>query len=253
MKPSLEVLFTPAEFEALKQRDLSKTVCVVFDVLRATSTMMTALANGAEKIVPVSEIAQALAWRERDPSVLLAGERNGLRIRAQQTGSTDFDLGNSPREFVAETVHGKTIVITTTNGTRALRACAPARTTFIGSFLGLSALNQWIEAAPLSSVLLVCAGTFEEASYEDLLAAGAVCDWLWPRFDGGHIADSAVIARQVYRGQAHDLLGAMRFARNGRRLLSVPELKDDVAFCLQRDTVPFVASLNPAGVVTRGL
>lgn len=253
MKRRLEVLFAPAEFEALNTRDLTGTVCVVFDVLRATSSMMTALANGAGRIVPVAEIAEALAWRERDPSVLLAGERDGLRIRAHQTGSIDFDLGNSPREFVPDVVHGKTIVITTTNGTRALRACAPARTTLIGSFLGLSALNQWLEAAPISSLLLVCAGTFEEASYEDLLAAGAVCDRLWPHFEGGHIADSAAIAKQVYRDQAHDLLGAMRFARNGRRLLSVPELKDDVAFCLQRDTVPFVAGLTPAGVVTRGL
>jgi 2-phosphosulfolactate phosphatase len=248
MKPALEVLFTPAEFTALKDRDLSGAVCVVFDILRATSTMMTALANGAARIVPVASIGEALAWREREPSALLAGERDGLRIRAHQSGGIDFDLGNSPREFLPEIVRGKTVVITTTNGTRALRACASARRTLIGTFLGLSALHQRLEAASVSSLLLVCAGTFEEASYEDLLAAGAVCDRLWPRFEGGHIADSAMIARQIYREVADDPLGAMRFARNGRRLLSVPELKDDVAFCLQRDTLHFTAELTAGEV-----
>jgi len=119
-------LFTPAEFEALSKRDLSKSTCVVFDVLRATSSMVTALANGAEAIIPVSEISEALEIKRKDPQVLLAGERDGLRIEANLTGSISFDLGNSPREFTKEKVTGKKIVITTTNGTRALRACAHA-------------------------------------------------------------------------------------------------------------------------------
>src|SRR5262245_32683092 len=109
---TLEVLFTPTEFIALKQRDLSDTVCVVFDVLRATSSMITALANGAAAIIPVTDISEALAWRQRDPAVLLAGERDGLRIRAALTGSADFDLGNSPREFARDKVAGKTVVMT---------------------------------------------------------------------------------------------------------------------------------------------
>src|SRR5689334_12937954 len=122
MPTSLEVLFAPAEFVALRERDLRDTVCVVFDVLRATSSMVTALANGAEAIIPVSEIAEALAIQERNPRVLLAGERDGVRIQSALTGGIAFDLGNSPREFTRENVSGKTIVITTTNGTRALRA-----------------------------------------------------------------------------------------------------------------------------------
>src|SRR5216110_511568 len=95
----LEVLFAPAEFTALGQRDLNETVCVVFDVLRATSSMATALGNGAEAIIPVADITEALAIRQRQPNVLLAGERNGVRIEANLTGSFPFDLGNSPREF----------------------------------------------------------------------------------------------------------------------------------------------------------
>ena len=124
MESTLEVLFAPAEFEALGARNLSNTVCVVFDVLRATTSMLTALASGAERVYPVREISDALALRTRLPqSALLAGERHGLRIRAAMTGGTDFDFGNSPREFTADRVAGKSIIMTTTNGTRALHAC----------------------------------------------------------------------------------------------------------------------------------
>ena len=117
---SLEVILAPAELPGLAKRDLRDTICVVFDVLRATSTFVTALHHGAKAIVPVSEIAEALALRQQQPDVLLGGERDGVRIRAAQTGGIDFDLGNSPREYTPEKVRGKTIVSTTTNGTRAL-------------------------------------------------------------------------------------------------------------------------------------
>src|SRR3954468_4770124 len=137
MGTSLEVLFTPADFAVLERRDLSNTVCVVFDVLRATSSIVTALANGALAILPVGEISEALKIRERDPGVLLAGERDGLRIGSDLSGEVAFDLGNSPREFRREAVSGKRIVMTTTNGTRALRACAGAKSVFAASFLNL--------------------------------------------------------------------------------------------------------------------
>src|SRR5882762_4456409 len=123
MTRSIEVLFSPVEFSALSQRNLGRTACVVLDILRATTSMITALANGAEAIIPVAEISEALAIRQQRPEVLLAGEREGLRISPQLTGGVQFDLGNSPREYIAKTVQGKTIVLTTTNGTRALRAC----------------------------------------------------------------------------------------------------------------------------------
>ena len=171
----MEVLNTPTEFAALKQRDLTDAICVVFDVLRATSSMVTALANGASAIIPASEISEALAIRQRDPNVLLAGERNGVRIPAALTGSTDFDLGNSPREFTRDKVAGKNIVLTTKNGTRALQACTRARRVFVGSFLNLRATAdafQLVNRTNPSKVVIVCSGTFEEAAYEDVLGAG---------------------------------------------------------------------------------
>jgi 2-phosphosulfolactate phosphatase len=247
----LEVLFTPAEFVALRERDLSQTVCVVFDILRATTSMMAALANGAAAVLPVGEIEEALGIRRDWPAVLLAGERDGLRIQANLTGGIDFDLGNSPREFAPETVRGRTIVMTTTNGTRALRSCLPAKQIFIGSFLGLKAIARWIQLQTPDHLMLVCSGTYEQASYEDTLAAGALCDRIWSSYGTGAVADSAAIAREIYRVSQHDLLGAIQHARNGRRLLRHPDLAGDVPFCLQCDTIPFLAELTKEGVVRR--
>jgi len=178
----IEVLFAPAEFESLKDRDLRETVCVVFDVLRATSSMMAALGNGAAAIIPVADIPEALGIRKRKPEVLLAGEREGRRIEADLTGSIAFDLGNSPREFTKEKVSGKTIVMSTTNGTRALRACAQARMVVVGSFLNLRATAAFIEKQNAADLLLVCSGTFDQAAYEDILGAGALCDLLWSNY-----------------------------------------------------------------------
>ncbi len=251
MPTTLEVLFAPPEYAVLPKLDLTETVCVVFDILRATTTMMTALANGAQEILPVSEIDEALAIRKHRPDVLLAGERHGLRILADQTGGRDFDFGNSPREFTSETIAGKTIVMTTTNGTRALRACALSKTVLIGTFLGVQAVAGWITRERPSNLLLVCSGTVDQASYEDTLGAGALCDLIWSAYAEGSISDSAQIARQIYSAARCDLYQAMQFARNGRRLLALPDLRDDVRYCVQRDTIPFVAGLFRDGAVRK--
>jgi len=250
-KISLEVVLSPAEFVTLQQRDLQGHVCVVFDVLRATTSMIAALANGAVAIVPVAEIPEALAVRRDSPDVLLAGERDGVLIRSGLTGSIDFDLGNSPREFNAGKVAGKTIVMTTTNGTRALRACAGAKTILVSSFLNLGATIDWLLTRKPNRLILVCSGTHDEPALEDLLAASAVCNELWPIYADGHIADSAEIARNVSALLRVDPIDAMSRTRNGRRLLASPEFRGDVLFSVQRDTVSFVATMDADGLVRR--
>lgn len=245
----LEVTFTPAEFAALRQRDLSQTVCVVYDVLRATSSMVTALANGAREIIPVCEVAEAVALRQARPDLLLAGERDGVRILRNLTGSVDFDLGNSPREFTRERVDGRSIAMTTTNGTRALQACRGARRVLVGSFLNLGAVAAWLARERVADLLVVCSGTHEEAAYEDVLGAGALCDAVWEQFSSGPVADSAQMAREIYRLASGDLLAAVQRARNARRLLALPELREDVALCLQRDIVDVLTEMSAAGSV----
>ena len=149
----IEVILTPAELPALAKRDLRESVCVVFDVLRATSTFVTALHHGAKAVIPAGEISEALAFKKAESrkqkaeTILLGGERGGVRIRAAQTGGIDFDFGNSPRECTPETVRGKTLVSTTTNGTRALRAGAGAKTVLAAAFLNLGATAEFIHKA----------------------------------------------------------------------------------------------------------
>jgi 2-phosphosulfolactate phosphatase len=262
----IDAILSPAELPALANRDLRDTTCVVFDVLRATSAFVTALHNGAKAIIPVSEIAEALALRQKQPDFLLGGERDGVRIRAAQTGGIDFDLGNSPREYTPEKVRGKTFVSTTTNGTRALRACAGAQTVLAASFLNLTATAQFIRRLQPAQIVLVCAGTRENMADEDVLAAGALCELLsdhsgmpdaplapslspFGRGEGVRPNDSAEIALRAYTRAKSNLAGAICRSENARRLLAIPELRDDVAFCLQQDVFDLVAVLGKDGII----
>ena len=295
----IETILTPAELPALAQCDLRTTACIVFDVLRATSTFVTALHHGAKAIIPVSEIAEAVAIRKRQPDVLLGGERNGVKIRTvqkwdrhlacpEQAGSLshneiDFDLGNSPREYTPEKVRGKTIVSTTTNGTRALRACMNAQTVLAASFLNLTATAEFLRREKAEIILLVCAGTGENQADEDVLAAGALCELLLNESrppsqqvgravpcpppnavnpsthpqpsDGAHgvtrptLSDSTQVALRTWLAAKPDLSAAVCNSKNARRLLAIPELREDVAFCLQRDIFPLIAKMDADGII----
>jgi 2-phosphosulfolactate phosphatase len=148
-------------------------------------------------------------------------------------------------------VQGKTIVMTTTNGTRALRACAGAKTVLVGCFLNLRANYTWLQEQRPAHLILVCSGTFDEPALEDILAAGAICERIWPFYAGGHTSDSAEVARRLYPLLQFDLLGTMKHSRNGRRLLANPELRNDVWYSVQRETIPFAAELCPDGAVRK--
>jgi 2-phosphosulfolactate phosphatase len=248
----IKTILTPAELPRLAQRDLHQTACVVFDILRATSTFVTALHHGATAIVPVSEIAEAIALRNRQPEVLLAGERDGLKIRAAIASGIDFNFGNSPREFTAEMVCGKTIVSTTTNGTRALRACAGAKCMLAAAFLNLTATAEFLRRKSFAEILLVCAGTGDGVALEDVLAAGAMIELFTARGDARPtLSDSSQVAWKNFSNRKLDstegLSAAIGDSQNGRRLLAIPDLRDDVAFCAQRDIVDLVAGLGADG------
>ncbi|HEY2328637.1 MAG TPA: 2-phosphosulfolactate phosphatase [Verrucomicrobiae bacterium] len=248
---TIETILSPLELPVLAQRDLRGTACVIFDILRATSTFVTALHNGAKEIIPVSEISETVAFHKKQPDVLLAGERDGVKIRAAKSGGIDFDFGNSPREFTPERVHGKTIVSTTTNGTRALQACANAKVVLAASFLNLTTTAESLHAE--KEILLVCAGTGDNPASEDIIAAGALVELL-ASGKTTHVNKSAnsLAARTAYvQAMLTNLEKSLGASENGSRLLAIPELHGDVAFCAQRDVFNFVARMDADGSLRR--
>ncbi len=237
----IEVILTPAELPALAARDLGETVCVALDVLRATSTFVTALHHGAAAVIPVSEISEALKIKRQRPEVLTGGERHGLKIRAN---GYEFDFGNSPREYTPDKVRGKTIVSTTTNGTRALQACAHAKSVLAGSFLNLARTAQFLNENPRENLIIVCAGTGERTALEDVAAAGALCETIAAGKTNAALSDSARLAVSAFKQAKGDLLKSLGKSENAARLLAIPELCDDVPFCLRRDVFDVVAVMK---------
>ena len=225
---------------------------MVFDVLRATSTLLEALHQGARGIWPAETIEEALALKQSNPHCLLAGERDGLRITAAQSGGVDFDLGNSPLEFTASVVADREIIMTTTNGTRALSACRGAAEILAASFSNIGAVAAYLTLNPPSQLLLICSGTLENASFEDALGAGALVDRLWPLYGDPVKArpdDSAAIVRSLFQHHQSNLLASARLARNGRRLLAVPQLAPDLPLCMDLDRLNLVARVDSDGIL----
>jgi 2-phosphosulfolactate phosphatase len=233
---TFDVVLSPPEIDLLPQRDLPGSVAVVFDVLRATSTMITALGNGASGIWPVRSIEEAWALKEKRPAALLGGERNGDRIEG-------FDLGNSPLEY-RENIRGREIISTTTNGTVALRAVDHAASVLAGSLLNIGAIAAHLGALPARDILVVCAGTFREAALEDILAAGMLISLL-PNL---RLTDSAQLALALYRQEEGDLPAALRRARNGRALIGKGR-EAEVDWCAQASLFPILAAMNSEGCV----
>lgn len=227
----IDVVLNPAEIALLPKRDLTRTTCVVFDVLRATSSMITALGNGAREIYPVRTIEEARELKSDMPGVVLGGERHGEMIDG-------FDVGNSPFEYRG--FAGRTIVTTTTNGTLALRACEGAETVLVGALLNLAELADEVSWREPEELLLVCAGTFEEFALEDAYAAGMLIAAL----PAAQLSDSAHAALALTK-QFSTPVAALRAARNGRTLEANGRGKE-VDWCAQLSVFTVVGIMEQA-------
>jgi 2-phosphosulfolactate phosphatase len=190
---------------------LAGGVAVVVDVLRATTTMIHALAAGCTAVRPCAEVEEArdLAGSMRAGRVLLAGERGGLPLDG-------FDLGNSPGDYTPEMCRGNTLVLTTTNGTRALLRAAGAERTLVAGFVNYSAVCEQLraEARPIH---IVCAGTEGEVSLEDTLLAGALVDYL-SEVAEVQLNDGARLAWDCFENHGQVLLGALQVGQGGAKL-----------------------------------
>jgi 2-phosphosulfolactate phosphatase len=228
----LDVFFTPGE---LAGHELPGHVVVV-DVLRATSTMVEALANGARAIFPVATVDEAarIAQNIGRDSVLLCGERKALPIEG-------FDLANSPTEFTPERVASKSLVMTTTNGTRAIltvaerRAASDGETRILaGAFLNLSAITRQLAGSGVASAAIVCAGREGRFTLEDAVCAGAIALGLEAAGEVLELNDGGSAARALADQHMGDLERMLEVTAAGRHLREVGQ-GDDLSFCASVD------------------
>jgi 2-phosphosulfolactate phosphatase len=229
-KRDLEICFTPAVFEAHADKE---AVVVVIDVLRATSSICTAFANGVKEIIPVATVEEARELKGR--GYLLAAERDGFVL--------DFaDFGNSPYNFTTDKVRGKSVAYSTTNGTGIMKRAAECHDVVIGSYLNFSALCRWIEEQD-RKVVIVCAGWKTRFSLEDAVCSGAMAERL---LQGGRFStqcDSVHAATDLWKAAKEDLMGYIEKAAQRSRLRD-KGLDDCLEYCHTFDVTDVIPILR---------
>lgn len=227
-KLKIEVCLTPA---LLPLHKLENSVVVVIDIFRATSSICYGIENGAEAIIPVSHVEECAAYHGKGH--LLAAERDGEVVEG-------FDFGNSPFAYTPEKVAGKTIVLTTTNGTHAIQLSRSAKRIVIGSFLNLSSLSQWLKDEN-ENIILVCAGWKNNFNLEDTIFAGAVVHQL--KDERYTLDDAAIASEDLYNLAKNDLAGFLSKSSHSERLKKLG-IEEDIAFCLRVDETSAIPVLE---------
>lgn len=222
-KPTLHTSLSPS---LLHLYDLSNSIVVIIDVFRATSTIAAALHNGARCVIPVDSVPRAIEISKNIEGIA-AGERDGVIAEGLQHG-------NSPLEYNREFIENKTLVLTTTNGTRLLQMALDnnADTIIAGSFPNLSAVCDFL-ASQKKNVVLGCAGWKDRFNLEDTLFAGAVIHRLKKKFSIH--CDSSLMAEIIYAKHKNDLIGFAPNLTHYHRLVERFGLIEDIKFCLTED------------------
>ncbi len=229
----ISVCLTP---QLLSLYEVSDKVVVVVDILRATSSITAGIATGVKSIIPVAEVEACRALQAQ--GYLAAGERDGKMVEG-------FTLGNSPFDYMADHVKGKTIAMTTTNGTLAIHKSSKAKEILIGSLLNLTAIANYLKQQPYDA-LVVCAGWKGNFNLEDTLFAGALVEKLTDHF--AFDDDSALTSFYLFQAAKNDLMNFMRNSSHYRRLKHL-DIVDDIAFCLSIDHFDVVPYLVEGGEI----
>jgi len=216
-------------------------VVVVVDVIRATTVLCVALASGATGVRTVGSVEEARRLAAAE-GALLVGERGGLP-------PPGFDLGNSPADFTPAVCAGRSIVLTTTNGTAAVERCAGAGRMLAACLLNVEATARSIAAGPQRRVLVVCAGSGGEVALDDVVAAGCLVGNL-SLLAAAVPGDAARVAAACFDTWKHDLHGMLRRSRSGRNLAAVG-LLSDLEACAHVDSLPLVAERDALSVFRR--
>ncbi len=229
-KRKIDTCFSPALYEPDLHAD---AIVVIIDILRATSAICTAFANGAASIIPVAGVDEARDYKKR--GYLVAAERDGYVL--------DFaDFGNSPFNFTRDKVAGKTIVYSTTNGTGIINMAASASAIVIGSFLNISALAAWLTRQN-KDVVLFCAGWKNRFDLEDSICAGAIAERLIKSNRYCTICDSTLASLDLWSLAKNDLAGYIEKVAQRTRLRD-KGLDDCIGFCLTADFTDKIPSIK---------
>ena len=229
----LEVCLTP---DLLQYYPPEGKVVVVIDIFRATTTMVSALANGVQSITPVATLEECTALQQK--GYLTAAERGGEKPEG-------FDLGNSPLSHIEQGFSGRQLAMTTSNGTLAITRSKTAGEIIIGAFINISAVVQYLKVQD-KDILLLCAGWKGRVNMEDSLYAGALAHALASETEMTN--DSAVMVQSMYQTHAADLEGFLKDGLHFNRLLRLGRA-EDIAFCLKKDVYNLVPVYNN-GVLT---
>ncbi|MFI5164251.1 MAG: 2-phosphosulfolactate phosphatase [Bacteroidia bacterium] len=214
----IDACFSPYLYPVYKADD---TIVVIIDVLRATSAICAAFEHGVQKIIPVATVEEARKYKQK--GFLVGAERNGLPVEG-------FDFGNSPFHYMGENVKGKTIVLTTTNGTQAIDVAKDAYKVVIGSFLNIDALCTWL-ISENKNILLLCSGWKNKFNLEDAVFAGAVTDEICNRTEKFNLGDACLALKYLYQ-QAKENPNRFLSHSSHKERLAALNLKKDVKFCL---------------------
>ena len=227
---NIEVCYSPQSYPLFHNPD---SIVVVIDVLRATSAITTAFFHGVSKMIPVSTVEEALQYKK--DGFLVAAERNAEIVEG-------FDLGNSPFGYMSNKVKGKTIAITTTNGTQAISAAREAHKVVIGSFLNLDVLVSYLKKEK-KDVLFLCAGWKNKFNLEDTIMAGAAAQDLIYKHGFNSSCDSTLAAVELYKLAKHDLYGFLDHSSHRNRLSKL-DLERDIKYCLTPNQCPVLPVLE---------
>ena len=229
VRPRVEVCFTPNLFP-LHMEDIYQTV-VVIDVLRATSAICTAFHHGIDKIIPVSTLDEAIEYRQK--GYLVAAERKGKVV-------SGFDYGNSPFTYMNDELKGKTLVLTTTNGTKAINVAKKVKHLVIGSLINLDALCEYLMDLN-DNVLLLGSGWQNKFCLEDTICAGAITEKLISSGKFTFENDSSIAAKYLYLSAKDNYFGYLKSSSHRIRLKKL-NLNNDIKYCLtpnQTKVVPY--------------
>lgn len=229
-KNKIEVCYSPALYPYYRN---DNAIVVVSDILRATTAICAAFENGVKQLIPVADLDEARAWKEK--GFLVAAERDGLVL--------DFaDFGNSPFNFTPEQVKGATIVYSTTNGTQAVKMAAEARHVAVGAFINLTALAGWL-ISENADVVVLCAGWKNRYNLEDSVFAGALANALIEAGNFDTECDAAVAALELWELARKDLTGYMEKAAHRHRLKKLG-LDDVMQYCNTPDSTTVIPLLK---------